>query len=405
MILRHPSSNVEGQKHREDLAILIGCAARPGNLDQFRARVVGICNGEETYITIAPTATNSYTTIIQDIRQGNLLIVLNGMNLLPGGIPGNYQQIPAIIRGFGQAAFGQAANLYPYYEGAAAAYAQCIPTNVSWGNIQIIAHSFGAAAGAYLHLDLQRQFPNAQLWSWLYSPPKYALAYNGPNPWRNADMVVVAPLTDPVPSIMPNASDDPSIYAANAMISRAIGIRTFQPVQGYILGADGSLTPGRLGTQPLVPAPLAIGAWLGGVNCFGGNAHRLENINAMVALTPAAVSTEGSTSGGGFNFTVPAAIAESTTRPPPVDRNQERVLFTQALNAAGLMRENPSNRDILGFVQSQVTVRGLRFYGETVYGVRGIFYNGSLVMTVRGKRVQRRTIRQMNQVLGDFSLL
>lgn len=368
-------------KHVQNLA-LIDAVSTADTRDDFIARFADTLDRNDTWQYIPGGGNNSPTVVIY--RGDSILFIGRGMV--------NYNNVPTLVANWtlpfwDAATRGMGGAFVRAFQAIAD---QCLALKLgTWRNITLIGHSYGGATAHVGHALMRRYNRDANIDSWSYGAPRFALD-EGIREWRGAAVYRIWNDLDPVVRIPPHTAEAPLLMAPLAPATRAGMNLQIQPVGGLAIDRQGRYIPVSAGAAPVIVHPLALPAWLAGVNAFGSAQHDLATY----------IGRAGRSVGNPDNAQPARPPARGDLQRAPSPRESHELL-REALQETGIQNGQDLKAYARAILAAQVLIAGLVFHRYTQYGVRCITYNGEVVGVTDGKRMQKKLLHILNLMLKN----
>jgi len=348
------------------------------------AGLYGIVDADQS-ILVEATSTNTRALAVFDGRR--LLIVIDGLRTFAQArdlvLNWDYYNLRSEVSGLSK----------PFADAARFTESRIPPAWFSSSiETRVIGYSYGGATGACLGAIRKRFFPAQTMRVYSYGAPRPGLG-SCSGQFRAAGLIRVCGRFDPVPTIPPHPDEEPLICLMAPSRIRS-GMQTQeQPFAGYYVGLNGETSINYEDQVISTQVRQNLADWLVSGAVFSNTYHSLDSyitkFQRGVANNP------------------PLNLADPpTTRPrtPDIGPVAERALMrTAAINSGLEVEANPevATNQIYGVV---VKVPNVIFRKATVLGVRACTYDGQIVAFFKGKREQRKVVRDLNRRLRASGL-
>jgi Lipase (class 3) len=374
----HEHAPMDGDLHRANTLYLYA-ASQSSTLAAFAAAAGLELQGGELYILIPTGPVNPRTTIVMNIPQREILIVMEGMI--------GFDKVQACLTGWGNPNFSTGPFIYPYGEAAANIYAAILgytPTQ-PWLRVTIIGFSYGGAVAHHLATMMTSITAVTDLKIYSYGAPKPCISRYTTSRINQATRRVFL-TNDPVPLLPPSYENFGPLWILTGVPLAREWSKWIQVVIGFtnsgvVEFGYASEPTFRFGPSALV----TLAGWAAGTNAFG-------NFNHSIAIYQAAMN---------LMLTVfPTTSAPQTLETPRVRRTAREADIEAARDLAiqemaGLAEQNPQET-ALGIVQAVTPVPGERYYGRKINGEQAVLYGSQIVQYVRTRRLRRALVRKLN---------
>lgn len=391
MKIRAVTSQVDGEKHRENMR-LIRWVVDSNSANDFRGLAGDLVQDTDNVIWQGSTDLGSKTILVADQARKNLLVVAMGSQ-------GNDNR-DALVNAFRTAPNRSEGSAAPYWEGSASPM-NCIDTTLSgvYDTVTLVGHSYGGAMMMALNLRLRLAQDVPHLYTYTYGTPRYGYRTFG-NRWANQWIAQVYASFDPVVLIPPTRAEDILFDQYVGLISPLTFVRVranldnyYSPMSWYNLSslAPGVMTPTTLAGAVVRAIDSPVSLWLSGHDAFGAAAHSLSHYTSLLSLVPV-VDMPSRTP-----MTVPIASPRAP-RPSQAVVNRQ---ISEALVQAGIKTELNVESAIQQTQEAIVNVPNVIYRKTRIGKFRTISYAGQMVLVCKGKRDQKRICRSLNKNLRE----
>lgn len=381
MNLRQEYSQIDGLLHQQNVSLLMGSQAA-STFAAFRSSYPGIWDTDDEYGFFAGSALVPRMTWVWNVRLGQILIILNGMQ--------NNDKIAACLNGWSNPRYGQDNLIYPYQTAAVAAN-QGLPTrgpgNV-WGQVRIIGHSYGGCVGMYLANILQGVGESAERLYYTYGAPKIGIQSQWSNRIVN-QMRRVFLSQDPVPLLPLSYHDLSALWTITGVPTARAWSLWGNFWSGYTQTDRAELVQSQMPSFQQWSGPVfSLTSWATGIRAFGADRHTLAAYYQAMIVVPA-VNAPAS---------FPATRREDDRIERPTAVQLEAARGVAVVEAQQLTGQDPGGA-VRG-IQSGVPIKhGEIYHGTKIGRDNVILYDGQVVGYAPTRRVRRAMVRELNRGL------